>query len=113
VSGVFIPQCALEWRAEPSPPPIRLADVSRSGYDGRLLSMSLCFNPEDTEAIFLVVESDALDDAGDFLRHGPAFRDCDIHAWGFIFPWKAVPCVTHQEDGFAGIWLPRAGTSQG
>ena len=74
--------------------------------------MSLCFYAEDTEAVFVVVESDALDDAGDFLRRGSAFRDCGIHAWGFIFPRKAVPCVTHQEVDSAGIWLPRAGTSR-
>ena len=46
----------------------------------RRLPMSLCFYAEDTEAVFFVVESDALDDAGDFLGRGPAFRDCGIHA---------------------------------
>jgi hypothetical protein len=35
---------------------------------GQLVPMSLCLNAEDTEAIFVVVESDALDDTGDFLR---------------------------------------------
>ena len=33
------------------------------------------------------MEGDALDQAGDFLAHGPAFRDCGIHVWVFIFPW--------------------------
>ena len=46
----------------------------------------MLFTAEDTEAVFFVVESDALDDAGDFFRHGSAFRDCGIHAWGLIFP---------------------------
>jgi hypothetical protein len=31
------------------------------------------------------VEGDALDQAGDFLGRGPAFRDCGIHVWRFIF----------------------------
>ena len=48
--------------------------------------MSLCFYAEDAEAIFVVVEGDALDDAGDFLRRRSAFKDYDFHAWGFIFP---------------------------
>ena len=48
---------------------------------------------EDTEAIFFVMESDALDDAGDFIRRRSAFRDCGIHGWGFIFP-RTVRMVT-------------------
>jgi hypothetical protein len=57
--------------------------------------MSLSFNAEDTEAVFFVVESNALDDAGDFLRRGPTFRDCGIHAWGFIFPRRAPAWEIH------------------
>ena len=49
----------------------------------------LCFYAEDTEAAFFVVESDALDDAGDFLGRGSAFWDCGIHGRGFIFPRMA------------------------
>jgi hypothetical protein len=64
--------------------------------------MSLCFYAEDTEAIFVVVESDALDDAGDFLGRGPAFRDCGIHVWGFIFPWSALRDRIRRPD-FEGI----------
>jgi hypothetical protein len=33
----------------------------------------------------VVVEGDALDDAGEFLGGGFAFWDCGVHAWGFIF----------------------------
>jgi hypothetical protein len=47
--------------------------------------MSLCFNAEETEAIFVVVD-DPLDDAADFLGRGSAFKGFGIHAWGFIFP---------------------------
>ena len=65
--------------------------------------MPLCFNAEDTEAAFVVVESDALDHAGDFLGRGPALWDCGIHAWGFIFPRIGLPCVTHQSL-ISGVW---------
>jgi hypothetical protein len=36
--------------------------------------------------VLIVVESDPLDQPGDFLGRGSAFRDCGIHVWGFIFP---------------------------
>ena len=65
--------------------------------------MSLCFYAEDAEAIFIVVEGDALDDAGDFLRRRSAFKDYDFHAWGFIFP-RTSTLVTHMEGDVVGIW---------
>jgi hypothetical protein len=37
------------------------------------------------------VARDALDDAGDFLRHRVAFRDCGIHAWGLFLPQAVYP----------------------
>ena len=69
----------------------------------RRLPMSLCFYAEDTEAVFFVVESDALDDAGDFLRRRSAFKDYDFHPWGFIFP-RTVCLGAHMEGDFVGIW---------
>src|ERR1700687_1029521 len=72
----------------------------------RLLPLPACFHPQDTEAAVVVVESDALDQTGDFLGRGPTLWDYGIHAWGFIFPWTAVACVTSQEAPSAGIWLP-------
>ena len=61
---VFLPHYPLALRAEPFPG---------------------CDRGQRSDNRRLVVESDALDDAGDFLGRGPAFRDCGIHAWGFIF----------------------------
>src|ERR1019366_7745740 len=57
--------------------------------------------PKHTEAVFVVVESDALDQAGDFLGCGSAFRDCGIHVWGFIFPWTV--CLGDEK---CCVWLP-------
>jgi hypothetical protein len=104
---LFVPD-PLALRAQPFPG----SDRGQRSDDGRLLSMSLCFNPEDTEAVFVIVEGDALDDAGDFLRRRSAFRDCCIHAWGFIFPRDGLPCVTYPGRRPARDWLPRAGTSR-
>ena len=42
--------------------------------DGALLPVSLGFDTEDAEAAFLIVEGDALDQAGDFFDHGLLFR---------------------------------------
>lgn len=39
-------------------------------------------------------------------RGGPVLGGCGVHAWGVIFPWTAVACVTHQEADLQGIWLP-------
>ena len=58
------------------------------------------------------LESDPLDQAGDFLGRGPALWDCGIHAWGFIFPWRAGTWVTHQEADSAAICLPRRGSGR-
>src|SRR5258708_1204928 len=55
--------------------------------------MSLCFYAEDTEAVLFVVESDPLADAGDFLRRGPAFRDC-----GAAGPNPAICCQPSSES---------------
>src|SRR5208337_5581094 len=41
---------------------------------------------QDAEAAVVVVEGDALDDAGDFLGSGSALWDCGVHR-GFIFAW--------------------------
>lgn len=68
--------------------------------------MPLRFYAEYAEAVFVVVEGDSLDQAGDFLRHGPAFGDCSIHAWVFILPWTVCACVTTQKADSRAIWLP-------
>src|SRR3984893_12882479 len=104
------------------PDPLAVRDQPFPGGHGRqrsdnrrLLTMSLCFYAEDTEAVFFVVESDALDDGGDFLSRGPAFRDCGIHAWGFIFPWTAGACVTRLEGDLHQFGRPegfRVGSSE-
>jgi hypothetical protein len=39
-----------------------------------------CFYTQDAEAAFVVVESDALDQTGDFLGRAPALWDCGSHA---------------------------------
>jgi hypothetical protein len=64
------------------------------------------FHAQDTEAVLLVVEGDALDQPGDFFGRGSVPWGCVIHVWGLIFPWAAVPCVTSQKADFAVIGLP-------
>jgi hypothetical protein len=54
--------------------------------DRRLLPLPTCFHAQDTEAAFVVVEGDPLDQPGDFLSRGSAFWGCGVHVWGFIFP---------------------------
>src|SRR5664280_1932975 len=68
--------------------------------DRYLVPVPSDFYPDHTEAVFVVVESDALDQAGDFLGCGSAFRDCGIHLWGFIFPWTV--CLGEK----CCVWLP-------
>src|ERR1039458_769835 len=76
----------------PDPPALR-AEPFPGGHgwqrpdDRRLLALPACFHTQDTEAAFVVVESDALDHAGDFLGRWSALWDCGIHVWGFIFAW--------------------------
>jgi hypothetical protein len=55
--------------------------------DRRFLPLSTCLYSKDTEATVLVVEGDALDQAGNLLGRGSALWDRGVHAlWGFIFP---------------------------
>jgi hypothetical protein len=75
----------------PDPPALRAQpfpcrDGRQRPHDRRVLPLPTCFHPQDAEAAFVVVEGDPLDQAGDFLGRGPAFRDCGIHVRGFIFP---------------------------
>jgi hypothetical protein len=51
------------------------------------------------------VESDALDQAGDFLRSRACVQGLR-HSSGIHFPMDGRPCVTHQEADFAEILLP-------
>ena len=53
---------------------------------GEKFPLPTCFHSQDAEAAFVVVEGDALDHAGDFLRRGSALWDCGVHR-GFIFAW--------------------------
>src|SRR5450755_1671233 len=45
---------------------------------------------QDTEAALFVVKSDALDQTGDFLGRGLAFRECGGHRWEFILPRESA-----------------------
>jgi hypothetical protein len=45
-----------------------------------------CFHPQDAETAVVVVEGDALDDAGEFLGGGFAFWDCGSLHRECIFP---------------------------
>ena len=56
--------------------------------------MPACFYAQDTEAAVVVVESDTLDQAGNFLGRGPAPWDCGVHVRGFIFPWTVCSMPT-------------------
>jgi hypothetical protein len=49
--------------------------------DRTFLSAPRCLDTQYTEAAVVVVESDPLNQPGDFLGHGPAFRDGGIHEW--------------------------------
>ncbi len=53
--------------------------------DRRLFPVPLCFHSEDAEAAFVIVEGDALDQAGDFFGHGFVFRYCGAHLVGELF----------------------------
>jgi len=78
---LFVPDPPA-FRAQPFPG----AHGWQRSYDRRFIPLPACFNSQDTEAAFAVVESDPLDQGGDCLGRGPALWDCGIHAWGFIFP---------------------------
>ena len=74
----------------PDPPALR--DQPFPGGDRRqrpddrcLVSLPPCLYPQDAEAAFVVVEGDALDQTGDFLGRGFAFRDCGVHLGGELF----------------------------
>jgi hypothetical protein len=91
----------------PDPPALR-AQPFPCGHrrqrpdDRRLIPLPTYFHAQDTEAAFIVVEGDALDQTGDFLGRGSALWDCGIHLWGFIFPWIAS---TAQMPGRSGTPL--------
>src|SRR6202047_5061516 len=44
---------------------------------------NLCLQAQGTEAALFVVKGDALDQTGDFLGRGLAFRECGGHRWEF------------------------------
>jgi hypothetical protein len=68
-------------------------------HDRRLLPMTLCLDPKHAEAAVVVVERDALYDAGDFLGRGSALWDRGVHLvgwesfchgrWGSVIHWEA------------------------
>ena len=74
--------------------------------DRRLVPASRRFHAQDTEAVLLVVEGDALDQPGDFFGRGSALWDCGVHLVGIHFPTDGLPCVTSQEADSAPNWLP-------
>jgi hypothetical protein len=43
-----------------------------------------------TQTALLVVKGDALDQTGDFLGRGLAFRECGGHRWEFILPRESA-----------------------
>ena len=64
--------------------------------------MTFCLDPKHTESAVVVVEGDALHDAGDFLGRGSALWDCSVHSWGFILPRMDGAWVIPQEGDSAG-----------
>src|ERR1035438_2623246 len=63
--------------------------------DRDFIAVSSDFYPKHTEAVFVVVESDALDQAGDFLGDR-LVRNCGVHAGmtGPIFRVRQIVSVT-------------------
>jgi hypothetical protein len=51
---------------------------------------TLCLQAQGTEAALFVVKGDALDQNGDFLGRGLAFRECGGHRWEFILPRESA-----------------------
>jgi len=71
-------------RAMPQFPQCPFMDRGLRPDGRRLLPLPACFHSQDAEAAVVVVEGDPLDQTGDFLGSGSAFRDCGIHR-GFHF----------------------------
>ena len=74
-------------------------------HDCRLLSMTFCLDPKHTESAVVVVEGDALDDAGNFLGRGSALWHCGVHV-GIHFDTDGWGSGVPQEGDSAGGWLP-------
>jgi hypothetical protein len=75
------------------------------GSDPTTVVSSLCplVLPRSTsETAIVVVESDALDDAGDFLGRGSALWHGGVHAWGFI-----LPLMDGETDQISGVCWDR------
>src|SRR5580700_1083673 len=55
---------------------------------------TLCLHAQGTghrtQTALLVVKGDALDQTGDFLGRGLAFRECGGHRWEFILPRESA-----------------------
>jgi hypothetical protein len=67
--------------------------------------MPFCLDAKYAETAVVVVEGDALHDAGDFLGRGSALWDCSVHSWGFILPRMDGAWVIPQEgDSEGGLW---------
>jgi len=49
-----------------------------------------CFHPKYAETAVVVVEGDALYDAGNLLGRGSALWDCGVHLVGSYFPTDRV-----------------------
>jgi hypothetical protein len=77
----------------PVPDPTSLRDQPFPGahgrerpHDCRLLPLTLCLYAEHTKAAVVVVEGDALYDAGNFLGRGSALWHGGGHDWDSILP---------------------------
>ena len=67
--------------------------------DRDLIALPSDFYPKHTEAVFVVVESDALDQAGDFLGAGLRSGIVAFICWGFIFPREIGPWLIRDGCG--------------
>ena len=70
--------------------------------------MPFCLDPKHAEAAFVVVEGDALDDAGYFLGRGSALWHSGVHEWVFI-----LPRLDGGIGGISGVRLGIGGNPEG
>jgi hypothetical protein len=82
--------------------------------DRGLVPVSRCFDAQDTEATLVVVESDALDDPGNFLGRGPAWvfagpiRKPILRGFGPEVGWVGLG-VSFAQEGFGAMLMGMSG----
>lgn len=82
-----VPLLSLQTGQEPRITTLRAVVVYRAR--GKKLVVVIgqkkALHAQDTEAALIVVEGDALDQPGYFIRRGPAFRKCGVHGSESLF----------------------------